>query len=473
VARWHGGSQPSPGKDPVRSQSQTYAVPVQIDVLGPVRVRRHGAEIDLGTPRQRAIVAALALEHGRVVSTPTLIARVWGDRPPASVQGTLQSYIGQLRRALEPDRGPRQPATVLITEHNGYALRIDAEHRDDKILANAVVRARERLAVVADPLRPSAPAAERDTVRQALAEIDRALSGWRGIPYADLEDNPDARAERARLEDHRAAAEELRVVAHLALGRHDEISSALEAMTRAQPLHERWWTLWAVALARSGRQADALAALQALYTLLDEELGVEPGAPVRDLQTAILRQDPSVTWQRASPPATVPAAGRGATTEPASPPRAVQEGGGEPVLRVAVVDDHPVFRMGMTGLLDSLDGLDLVGAAGDPGGAHELVGRGVDVVLMDLDLAGESGIDLTRALLVAHPALKVLVMTMHEDDDFVTGALQAGASGYLLKSAEAGDVLRAIRAVARGELIIGAAVAHAARSRLATPAEPR
>ncbi|MEI2559192.1 AfsR/SARP family transcriptional regulator, partial [Acinetobacter pittii] len=80
----------------------------------------------------------------------------------------------------------------------------------------------------------------------------------------------------------------------------------------AHPLHERWWTLWAVALARSGRQADALAALQRLHAVLDEELGVEPSAPVRELQTAILRQDPSVTWQRAEPttqPTTQPSTG--------------------------------------------------------------------------------------------------------------------------------------------------------------------
>ncbi|MBM7517037.1 BTAD domain-containing putative transcriptional regulator [Nocardioides nitrophenolicus] len=466
---------------------------MQIDVLGPVRVRRDGVEIDLGTPRQRAIVAALALEQGRVLSVPGLIARVWGDHPPASVQGTLQSYVGHLRRALEPDRGPRQPARVLITEHSGYALRIDRPHRDDAVLADTVAQARELLAVVPDPLRPSAPSAAREPIEHALAAVDLALAAWRGVPYADLDDDPDTRAERARLEDHRATAEELRVVAHLALGRHDEIASALEAMTRAHPLHERWWTLWAVALARSGRQADALAALQRLHAVLDEELGVEPSAPVRELQTAILRQDPSVTWQPTAAPAT-PSAGPDpwlwqrvldplrTPAAPAAPAGTAdpREGVGDTAgdgptaaLRVAVVDDHPVFRMGMTGLLGSLDGLELVGAAGDPPGAHELVARGVDVVLMDLDLAGDSGIELTRALLATHPDLKVLVMTMHEDDDYVTGALQAGAAGYLLKSAEAGDVLRAIRGVARGELIIGAAVAHAARSRLAAPVDPR
>ncbi len=276
---------------------------VQIDVLGPVRVRRDGSEVDLGTPRQRAIVAALALEEGRVLSVPAVVRRVWGEQAPATVQGTLQSYIGQLRRALEPDRGPRRPATVLVTEHGGYALRVPREGRDDAALADAVGEARTLLSPVADPLRPQAPLAAVADVARAAAVLDRALAGWRGEPYADLGEDPDAAAERTRLADRRTSAQELSVVARLALGQHAEVAAEVEAMTRSHPLHERWWTLWALALARSGRQADALAALHRLRSVLDDELGVEPSGPVRDLQTAILRQDPSVTWQAPAAPA--------------------------------------------------------------------------------------------------------------------------------------------------------------------------
>lgn len=294
---------------------------VQLDVLGPVRLRRDDVAVDLGTPRQRAIVAALALEHGRPLSADTLITRVWGDDPPATVTATLQSYIGQLRRALEPDRRPRQSATVLVTEAGGYALRVAPLARDDTALLSAVDRARPLLTVVPDPLRPAAPPAARNQVAQALEVLDAAVSRWRGIPYGELGDDPDAATERVRLAEHRTAAVELAVVARLALGRHREVAATLEELTRTQPLHERWWALWAVALTRSGRQADALAALQRLRSVLDDELGIEPGAPVRELQTAILRQDPTVGWLE-RPADGRPAARRFAATESAAEPPA-------------------------------------------------------------------------------------------------------------------------------------------------------
>lgn len=275
-----------------------------LDVLGPVQVRRadggpHDPDspVDLGTPRQRAIVAALALSEGRVLPVDGLVERVWwGEDAPPTVMGTLQSYVGGLRRILEPDRRPRQQATVLVTEHEGYALRLARQDRDDVRLADAAARARSLLDVVPDHLRPRAGRSGAAACREALGVLEEALGSWRGEPYADLGGHPDAVAERTRLRDLRTAMRELRVVAMLALGRHDEVAADLEAMTRAHPLHERWWTLWAVALARAGRQADALAALQKLRSVLDDELGVEPSAPVRDLQTAILRQDPTVTW---------------------------------------------------------------------------------------------------------------------------------------------------------------------------------
>ncbi|MDO9454664.1 BTAD domain-containing putative transcriptional regulator, partial [Nocardioides sp.] len=269
---------------------------MQLDVLGPVRVCRDGREVDLGTPRQRAIVAALALSEGRVLAVDALVGRVWGDRAPATVLGTLQSYVGHLRRALEPDRAPREAATVLVTEHDGYALRIPRAGRDDARLADATGRARDLLRAVPDQLRPRATADVVPLCHEALGLLDGALESWRGTPYADLADDPGAVAERTRLGDLRTAALELSVVARLAIGRHDEVVPELEAMTRTHPLHERWWTLYAVALSRTGRQADALAALQRLRSVLDDELGVEPSLPVRELQTAILRQDASVSW---------------------------------------------------------------------------------------------------------------------------------------------------------------------------------
>lgn len=146
------------------------------------------------------------------------------------------------------------------------------------------------------------------------------------------------------------------------------------------------------------------------------------------------------------------------------------------MIRVAVVDDHPVFRLGMAALLDSFDGVRVVGQAasaararallgltptGDVGGADG-VGTTPDVVLMDLDLGDGSGVDVTRELVRADPAARVLVVTMHEDDDAVVAAVRAGARGFLVKSASPAEVERAVRAVADGAMILSPSVADRA-----------
>lgn len=128
-------------------------------------------------------------------------------------------------------------------------------------------------------------------------------------------------------------------------------------------------------------------------------------------------------------------------------------------IRVAIVDDHPVFRLGMVGLLGSLAGIEVVAQAASAAEALDRVDDGVDVVLMDLHLGEDSGIETTRDLVRRHPSLAVLVVTMDEDDESVVAAVRAGARGYLLKSSSPGAVERGIRAVAEGEAIMGAQVA--------------
>lgn len=300
--------------------------PLRVGVLGPIQVW-HGEEaVDLGTPRQRSILAALALSADRPVTLETLVARVWGDAPPATAVGTLQRYVASLRRAVEPDRRSHEAPSVIVTDGGGYALRVPPAHRDVAVLEQAVSEARALLSGVPDPLRPRvAPGRIADTAR--AAEVVRsALVLWRGEPYADLGEQPEASAERVRLQDLRASALELRLVALMALGRHAEVVGELESMTSLHPLHERWWALYAVALVRSGRQADALEALGSLRTLLADELGVDPSAPLRDLHTAILRQDASLAWD-GGPPApeaslVLPPEPAPSTEPPADPPAA-------------------------------------------------------------------------------------------------------------------------------------------------------
>lgn len=140
---------------------------------------------------------------------------------------------------------------------------------------------------------------------------------------------------------------------------------------------------------------------------------------------------------------------------------------GGPV-RVAIVDDHPVFRIGMAALLNSLPGIEVVGQADGAAVARELFGGAleVDVVLMDLDLGDGTGVELTRELLGSRPGLRILVVTMHEDDDAVVAAVRAGARGFLVKSSPPEAVERAVRAVAAGEMILSPAVAEKAMSYL-------
>ena len=138
----------------------------------------------------------------------------------------------------------------------------------------------------------------------------------------------------------------------------------------------------------------------------------------------------------------------------------------EQLIRVAVVDDHPVFRLGMAGLLGSLDGIEVACQAEDAAQARERIDESVDVVLMDLHLGEDSGIETTRDLVRALPGLAVLVITMDEDDESVVAAMRAGARGYLLKSASPAEVERGIRAVANGEAILGPQVASRAMATL-------
>jgi DNA-binding SARP family transcriptional activator len=281
-------------------------------VLGPVEARLAGASVDLGTPKQRALLCALALSLGRPVAVDTIVDLLWGDDAPPGVTGTLQSYVSNLRRVLEPRRERRRPAETLVTVAPGYALRLEPGATDAGRFV-ALVGGQHRL-LAGVPLTGTV-ALPRDVLAEAVETLDQALGLWRGRPYAELDDAPDAVAERARLDDLRLVALEDRAVAALALGHHATVAAELEALTTAHPLRERMWGLRAVALARSGRQADALEALGSVRTVLSEELGLEPGIELRELQTAILRQDPVLTW---SEPPSGPRSGPG--PHPSVPP---------------------------------------------------------------------------------------------------------------------------------------------------------
>ena len=278
---------------------------MRVGILGAAEARLDGVAVDLGTRKQRALLAALALHRGRPVSPDTLVDLLWGEAPPTAVTATLQGYVAGLRRALEPDRPARAPSEVLVTRQAGYALLLEEDALDAAGFEAAVgpdARARR-----ADhPPRPRWPSAG-----PLLDELDEALALWRGMPYAELEDAPAARAERARLEELRVIALEDRAVAGLALGRHATVAAELEALTATYPLRERLWGLRAVALARSGRQADALEVLRQVRDAAGRRAraGAGGGAPRAADRRAAPGPAPSTGQaaagpaQRATPPA--------------------------------------------------------------------------------------------------------------------------------------------------------------------------
>ncbi|MFE0687350.1 BTAD domain-containing putative transcriptional regulator [Streptomyces xiamenensis] len=239
---------------------------VEFEVLGPVTARDadSGRPIALKGPRHRAVLARLLVARRRVVPVPRLVADLW-DEPPAGAVPALRTFVAALRRALEPDRPPRTPARLLITEGPGYALRADPATVDAERFSSAVA------------------AATPDALAQALAL-------WRGPAYADVADAPWARTERSRLGELRLQAVERRAALLLDRGRAAEAVPDLDAHAAEHPWREDGWRLLALALYRTGRQGEALAVLRRARALLVEQLGVDPGPALRRLEADILAQ---------------------------------------------------------------------------------------------------------------------------------------------------------------------------------------
>src|SRR5262245_23763894 len=252
-----------------------------VHVLGAVEVRRDGEALELGGPQQRAVIAHLALAAGRVVSVERLIDRLWGEDPPRTPLGTLQSYVSRLRRAVEPSRGAGTAPQVLVSEAPGYVLQVSAEQVDVHQFRQLATDGR-------------AAAAAGDHV-QALQHFDAAIAVWRGPALAGVGPEDQVRAIVAELDEEREAAAEDRFATLLALGRHGEAVARLQTAVDERPLRERLWALLALALYRSSRQADALRALSGARSVLREELGLDPGPELRELERRILEQDPALT----------------------------------------------------------------------------------------------------------------------------------------------------------------------------------
>ena len=261
------------------------------------------ATVDVGARKPRSVLAALALRLGSDVPPDALVRLVWGEDAPRGAHGTLHSYLSGVRRVLEPGLGPREKPRVLLTSDHGYRLALGREHVDAHRFADEVRTLHRSLAPLAAQLTtgPSADWPTRAEISRGVDRIEELLALWTGDAYADLPDEPEVVLERTSLDQLRLDAEEARVLGLLALGDHAVVVAATEEATARYPLRERVWALHALALTRSGRQAEALAALRQIRSVLADELGLDPGHELRDLEQAVLVQDPALhQWLRAS-----------------------------------------------------------------------------------------------------------------------------------------------------------------------------
>ncbi|MFF4006719.1 BTAD domain-containing putative transcriptional regulator [Streptomyces sp. NPDC001717] len=263
---------------------------ITLKVLGSFRVEVEGRPADAGGRLARMLLVQLLLARGAVVPTERIIGRLWPTNVPPSAQASLHAYVARLRRTLEPGRAPRSPARILVSAPYGYALALDPAAVDAWVFE-------ERLAACATAGTPPHLAEEH---------LTRALALWGGQPYAEFADEPWTAGERTRLEElHRSARERL-AAARLACGKAAQAVADAGALTTEQPLHEEGWRLLALALWARDRQGDALAALRKARHVLGEELGVEPGHALLELEQALLHQRVDLLHRSTTAPASAP-----------------------------------------------------------------------------------------------------------------------------------------------------------------------
>ncbi|MFC0544459.1 AfsR/SARP family transcriptional regulator [Kutzneria chonburiensis] len=273
---------PVPETDPVPT--------IRVEVLGPVRAWRGDVEIELGAPRQRAVLAVLASNAGRAVSRTELIDSIWGEHPPASAEGSVHTYIAGLRRALEPDRTNRAPSQVLASAGSGYLLRLSEAQVDLTAFESHLAAMRQ---------------AGADT-QTSLCHVESAIALWRGAPLSGIP-GPFSEIERTRLAELYLTAVEHRAELMLRTGRATDVVAELSRVVHEHPLREKLRGLLMSGLYRCGRQAEALEVYAETRRTLANELGVQPGPALRQLHEQILANDPDLSDRTPRPaPAAVP-----------------------------------------------------------------------------------------------------------------------------------------------------------------------
>jgi predicted ATPase/DNA-binding SARP family transcriptional activator len=250
-------------------------MPLEFRILGPLEASEEGRLLPLGGPKQRSLLALLLLHANEVVTSDRLLEKVWHDSRPDGAARSLQVYVSSLRKALG------HSGTALQTRAGGYSIAIEPDQLDAVRFERLVDEGARMLA-------------NREPER-AVMLLREALKLWRGPALADLGYLSFAQNEIARLEELRLAAVETRIEADFALGRGAELVGELESLAARHPLRERLHGQLMIALYRAGRQAEALEVFHTARDALVEELGLEPSPELREVQAAILRQDPALT----------------------------------------------------------------------------------------------------------------------------------------------------------------------------------
>ncbi|HTJ76458.1 MAG TPA: BTAD domain-containing putative transcriptional regulator [Acidimicrobiales bacterium] len=293
---------------------------MELRILGPLEVEDGGRRLDLGRPKQRALLALLVVHAGEVVSADRLVEELWAGRPPEDAAAALQVQVSRLRRALAAGEGA---AATIESRRPGYVLHVGSGHVDAQRFETLLAQGRDLLA--------------RGVPDRAAAALDQALALWRGPALVEFADQPFAMSEAARLEELRLVAQEERVEAELALGHHAALAGSLRQLVDEHPLRERLWGQLMVALYRCGRQAEALRAYAELRRQLGEELGIDPAPALQRLEEAVLLQAPELDWS----PRSAAAAGPSPLVAPAAAPfpLSAEDGGSPFVGRTGQLED--------------------------------------------------------------------------------------------------------------------------------------
>jgi DNA-binding SARP family transcriptional activator/Tfp pilus assembly protein PilF len=324
-----------------------------------------GRELDVGQPRQQAVLAILAMRANRVISRGELVDAVWGPDAPPTAEGGIYTYIAGLRRVIEPGRSARGSGRVLVSTRAGYVLHLVPGQPDAVAFDQHLGRARQ--------LRKSGDLAA------AAGALDAALGLWRGAAFAGVP-GPFAETERIRLSELRSAAAEERADVLLSLGRHEEVVPDLTAMVADHPLRERMRGLLMIALYRSGRYAEALRTYADGRRVLADELGIDPGSELSRIYQQVLTSDPALDLSAAGNAGNGHAGGGADQLARAGEPGSPPEGGTDPVPPLAsseagvpVPAQLPLDAQGFSGRQDELRLLHAMLPSARPAGEQESV----------------------------------------------------------------------------------------------------